>query len=319
MLKIKKYQPKYINEWNKFILNSNNGTLFHNQQFIAYHINRRFIDCSLMIYYNNKLIALFPAAMKDDVTVFSHPGASHGGLVIKTNLDFSILNDIIKEIDSFYKRKKNKFIFIINTPKIYYKNLHDSLDYLLQWNGYNQEELYISHVVSLLDAPVHQLLSKRKQRYIKNKNHQYKFIESADFNDFYVLLEKNKKIYNALPTHSLEELKKLNALFPNQVKLFLSKNNNTTVGGSLLFFINPRVCLVFYNVVSNQHRSSQLSTFQFYSAMKIAKEQGCEIVDFGVSHSPEKKNPFEPKLSLIKFKEQFGAFGVLRTGYKKEL
>ena len=57
MLKIKKYQPKYINEWNKFILNSNNGTLFHNQQFITYHINRKFIDCSLMIYYNNKLIA----------------------------------------------------------------------------------------------------------------------------------------------------------------------------------------------------------------------------------------------------------------------
>ena len=42
-------------------------------------------------------------------------------------------------------------------------------------------------------------------------------------------------------------------------------------------------------------------------------------VDLGVSHTPGGNNPFRPKISLIEFKEQFGARGVLRTVYKKDL
>ena len=53
--------------------------------------------------------------------------------------------------------------------------------------------------------------------------------------------------------------------------------------------------------------------------MQRAKLHGCTIIDFGVSHTPESNNPLKPKKSLIKFKEQFGARGVLRTVYKREL
>jgi len=72
-------------------------------------------------------------------------------------------------------------------------------------------------------------------------------------------------------------------------------------------------------VVAEQYRKTQLSTFQFFNCMKIAKMGGARIIDFGVSHLPERDNPFAPKFSLIKFKEQFGAFGIIRTGYEKEL
>ena len=41
-------------------------------------------------------------------------------------------------------------------------------------------------------------------------------------------------------------------------------------------------------------------------------------VDFGVSHTPEANDPLAPKLSLIHFKEQFGARGVLRVAYQKD-
>ena len=42
-----------------------------------------------------------------------------------------------------------------------------------------------------------------------------------------------------------------------------------------------------------------------------------KIIDFGVSHLPNEKNPLLPKLSLIKFKEQLGCQGAIRTVYKK--
>ena len=43
-----------------------------------------------------------------------------------------------------------------------------------------------------------------------------------------------------------------------------------------------------------------------------------DIVDLGVSHNPESNNPLSPKFSLIQFKEQFGARGVLRIVYQKD-
>ena len=51
--------------------------------------------------------------------------------------------------------------------------------------------------------------------------------------------------------------------------------------------------------------------------MEISKKNNCKFIDFGVSHTPEQKNPLAPKLSLIKFKEQFGARGVIRLVHKK--
>ena len=53
--------------------------------------------------------------------------------------------------------------------------------------------------------------------------------------------------------------------------------------------------------------------------MEISKKYGYQMVDFGVSHTPEKNNPLAPKFSLIQFKEQLGAVGVQRTAYYKEL
>ena len=57
---------------------------------------------------------------------------------------------------------------------------------------------------------------------------------------------------------------------------------------------------------------------QLYKCMEISKEHGCHAVDFGVSHTPEANDPLAPKLSLIHFKEQFGARGVLRVAYQKD-
>ena len=78
------------------------------------------------------------------------------------------------------------------------------------------------------------------------------------------------------------------------------------------------------NFISKLHNStkrdyiSRMVDNKVY-CMKIAKKGGANIIDFGVSHLPETDSPLSPKFSLIKFKEQFGAFSIIRTGYEKEL
>ena len=132
------------------------------------------------------------------------------------------------------------------------------------------------------------------------------------------MLVKSKKTFNIKPTHSLKEIKVLNQLFPNKIQLLLTKQNNIVVGGSLVFFVNSKTCLVFYNAIDQKLRNSQLSSLQLYSCMNRAKQNNCHFIDFGVSHNPASTNPYNPKFSLIQFKEQFGARGVVRIIFKKD-
>ena len=320
MLTITKYNDMLFDEWEKFISDSNNGTIFQKQAFLKYHINRKFVDGSLVIKNKGTIVAAVPAAIKENI-LYSHPGSSYGGIVLSQNLDFKIIHDILKVIDEYCIAQKYKALFLINSPSIYQKKSDQSLDYLLQWNGFKQTELYISHAVDMSKtSDILSLLTKRKRRYINNNQelNSLTFEEETYLDEFYNILIASKKKYNTTPTHSLDELIKLKDMFPQQIKLLVTKNENKIIGGSLIFFTNDNVALVFYNTILEEYRESQIAMLQLYKCMEIAKKYNLHWIDFGVSHTPEEENPLAPKFSLIHFKEQFNAKGVLRIAYQKE-
>ena len=121
-LQVVKYSKNKKEEWNSFVLNSKNGTFLFDRGFMEYHADR-FTDFSLMIYLNEKLVALLPANIKDDV-VYSHQGLSYGGLVFSKKYNFQkkteayqtlfiylknegLVSLVIKEIPSFFKSLDN--------------------------------------------------------------------------------------------------------------------------------------------------------------------------------------------------------------------
>ena len=320
MITISKYEKKQLDEWDQFINASNNGTMFQKQRFINYHIDRKFVDNSLIIKNTNNIVALLPAAIKNNI-LYSHPGSSYGGLVLAKKTEFSVINNIIQELDNYCKNKKLKSIFLINSPSIYHKEVDDSLDYLLQWNHFRKKEIYISHAVNINETvSVLDLLKKRKRRYLNNDDglNALEFKESNEFDLFYDILLKSKEKFKTKPTHSLEELYQLKKIFPEQIKLLLTMKKDSVVGGSLMFFANKKISLIFYNTILEELRNSQISMLQLYKCMEISKQLGYQMVDFGVSHTPEANDPMAPKLSLIHFKEQFNARGVLRVAYQKD-
>ena len=67
MITINKYESRELNEWDEFIDASNNGTVFQKQSFITYHIDRKFVDHSLIIKNNSNILAVLPAAIKNNV------------------------------------------------------------------------------------------------------------------------------------------------------------------------------------------------------------------------------------------------------------
>ena len=46
---IRKYMNADLENWDTFVKLSTNGTLFHLKSFLSYHIDRQFIDHSLII------------------------------------------------------------------------------------------------------------------------------------------------------------------------------------------------------------------------------------------------------------------------------
>ncbi len=324
MISIKKYNHKMKHLWDTFVDESSNGTLFQKQSFLEYHVDRQFKNHSLLFYKNNKLLAVLPAALiknNNEIIYSSHPGSSFGGFVINKNTSFKYINEIIRSLDLYLLKLKVSSAVLILSPEKYWLKGDESLRYLLQWNNYKTKENYISHYVSFNSSiSINSLIKKRKKRYINSliKENNSTIKESGNFNQFYNLLINSKEKHKTTPTHSLGELQKLKKIFPNEIRLFMSRYNQQVSGGTLLFCIHPRVCLVFYNVIKDKFKTTQLASLQLYSAMLFAQKNNYQILDFGVSHKPETLNPLSPKFSLINFKEQFGARGCLRVVYKKE-
>ena len=268
MISIKKYTEKLNNIWDDFIFKSNNGTIFHTQQFLNYHQNKKFINHSLLFFDKNILLAVLPAAVIKDSKkniLYSHPGASFGGIVYNQNLNFITYNNIISCLEQYCIKNKFEIIRLINTPNIYHQIKDDSFNYLLQWKGFVQKEIYISHyLINDFQNETINLLNKRKQRYIKNiiQNNKFSYKINESFDLFYPILLESKKLFKTIPTHLLEELFLLKKKFPEKIYLLLFYHNKTVVGGSILFFTTNNTALVFYNAINPKYKKDHLSTFQ---------------------------------------------------------
>src|SRR5690606_16173620 len=92
--KVIKYTPSFYNEWNDFIKNSKNGTFLFHRDFMDYH-NDRFEDHSLLVFKNEKLVAVLPANKKEG-DLHSHQGLTYGGLILTEAVKLNQVVEIFK-------------------------------------------------------------------------------------------------------------------------------------------------------------------------------------------------------------------------------
>ena len=60
MIETVKYQNNMAKEWDAFIDSAHNGTIFHKQKFLSYHIDRNFTDSSLLFKKRVKIVKTGP-------------------------------------------------------------------------------------------------------------------------------------------------------------------------------------------------------------------------------------------------------------------
>ncbi len=314
-MEIHKYTEKDQKHWEEFVRQANNGTIFHTLKFSSYHPPKRFKDFHLIIRERGNIIALFPAN-EEDKTIFSHKGASYGGFVLKDGLGIHEIYLLVEHLVTHLRTHNYKKIILTQPPFIYYKNPNQYIDFALMKNGFHYRKREITAVIPLDQAePLFTFHSDARRSTKKAIREGVHVKISEDYKTFYEILKNNLGMrHNVSPTHTLDELLKLKALFPNDIILFAAYLKEKMLGGIVVFVTNPTVILAFYISHDDKFQSYRPVNLLFYEVINWGRNRGFKYLDLGTFTLN-----MEPNWGLGRFKEGHNARGFLRDTYELDL
>lgn len=313
-MEVIKYTDDWKEKWDRFVLDSNNGTMFHLQKFLDYHTPGKFRFDHLIFLKKGNIFALLPGAIKE--SVFESPiGASYGSIVTK-DVKFAEAMEIISSLLQYGMLNGINEFVLTSAPMIYETNMNQNLDFAMLWQGFNYKLHYISSAIKLdKGTDIIERFSPTIRRNVKKTIKDFKLTVEINerYDQFYPILVENKSRHNVKPTHSFEDLLRLKELLPDRLKLFMVYFEEKPIGGSLMFYPNKNVALCFYNMLIYEYERYKPIQRVMYEVVKDATENGYRYVDIGVSQDTKAENPMTPSMNLIEFKEKFDAKTIMRN------
>lgn len=312
-----KYAEAFHEQWESFVAQSFQGTLFHTRAFLAYHPTSRFEDSSLLFFKKKKLLALLPAAFVQSESrrvLVSHPGASFGGFVT-SSLNLREQCNLLLSLQR-YAREHNCAAIELALPPICYQQTDDqSFAYALYHAGFRLQRCELTQAVRL-EAQREQNYSAEFQRKIRRAQMLGVVVqESDDLADFYGILLRNlAERHGAQPAHTLEELLDLRRRLPERVRLFAAFAEEKMIAGYLLFVCNKQAALAFYIAQIYEAQHYRAINLLAHEVMNWCAREGLAYFDFGTSTINA-----EPNWGLIDFREAAGARGFWRERWRLEV
>jgi hypothetical protein len=308
---VAKYSEQYCAQWEAFVAQSQQGTLFHTRAFLAYHPAERFHDASLLFFKKEKLLAVFPAAFveKDSArALVSHPGASFGGFVAAQPLSLREREELAASLVQHAREHDCSAIELTLPPLCYQPYAEQSLDYALWRAGFRDQRRELTQAVRL-DARREQNYSAEFQRKIRRGQTLGVVVrESEDLQSFYEILRRNLAArHGARPTHTLEELLDLRQRLPQRIRLFAAYAQEKMIAGYLLFVCNAQAALAFYIGQLYEAQHYRAVNLLAHETMNWCEREGLAYFDFGTSTINA-----EPNWGLVDFREAAGARGFWR-------
>ena len=176
MIKIKKFLENNYDIWDSFVLEANNGTLFHLRKFLSYHPEDRFKDHSIEIYKKNTLLSVFPAAdliINDKKMLISHPGSSYGSFVSKEGLSIKDAMEMVSKLIDYSSKKGFDGIQLTIPPGFYSNRLSNYIEYSLLINGFDYFKREVTSTLTIEESedkilnkfkPSHQRALRKSQK-----------------------------------------------------------------------------------------------------------------------------------------------------------
>jgi len=318
-VEIARYKEHYAQEWDRFVAEANDGTIFHTRRFLSYHPPGRFEDHSLIFRKRGKVLALLPAVRIDrgnSNVLSSHCGASYGGFVVKPDLSIRDAFLLVDALLDYARAQKFDVVELTHPPQVYWAKPSNYIDFALFQRNFVYKKREISSVVPLNFAPeqVLETFSAESRRAVRRALKLGVVVRRSDaYEDFYQILQKNLKMrHNVRPTHTVEELLTLKRLFPDRIHLVAAFLEDRMIAGVVLFYCNRRTNLAFYISHNEEYQQYRPVNLLFYHIFQDSIREGFRWFDFGIFTVN-----MEPNWGLGHFKEGFGAQGVFRDTFHR--
>lgn len=310
MFEITRYTADRKTTWDDFVARSRQGTFLFCRDYMDYHSDR-FHDHSLMVWSNDALVAVLPANQEAGV-LWSHQGLTYGGLLTLDKTGATEVCDIFCHINNYLRAHEFQRVVYKPTPWIYHR-LPAEEDLYAVFNVC-RARLTVRNVASVVNQANAPKWS-RDRHYGANKAHTHGVVvaqRDADYAPFWNILTDNlKTTYQATPVHTLEEMQRLHAAFPDNIKLYTARLGNEVLGGALLY-VTPRVVHAQYISASPEGKRAHVVDAIFRTIL-TQDYRHCPYFDFGTSNEQRGRVLNE---GLVYQKEGFGGRGVCYDWYE---
>jgi len=274
-----------------------------------YHKDR-FEDFSLLIYKGERLYALLPANINDDV-VYSHQGLTYGSFVLQDSAKLKSTFLAFKEILKFLFEERIKKLDIRIIPTFYNSLPSDELEYIL----YKAEASLVKRDMILLIDYQNKLRFQKNRREGINKAKRKGLLVKVDgdYEKFWneILIPNLKEKYNTSPVHSLDEIKLLAARFPNHIKQVNVYQDDKIVAGTTVFLTENVVHPQY--ISGNQNKNELGSLDLLMNDVFDHFKEGRNYFSFNTSSEENGKLLNE---GLLFWKESCGARPLIFNNYE---
>lgn len=324
MIAIRPFQRNQAADWKAFLADSNNGTLFHDLDFLAYHPPERFEPHHLMFSEGGKLAALLPAAIvpePDGRPFLKSPyGGSVGGFALPVGQRALTTIGLVPILQQYATGLGVAGIEMRIGPNIYAHEPNDALSFALAASGFTLSRRWLGHAIPLPKDPgdVLKRINKRRRPHVRRALREGTQVVAIDLDrlpEFYALLVQHReRKFHAQPSHTLSELERIFQLVPNQTKLFVSIRQDQIMAGIVMFEFYCPVAYAMHLWSDDEFDDCRPAESLVAGVAEHYAKQGFCYLDLG----PSARDDLGLDEGVARFKRQMGGVGFCRDTWRWE-
>jgi hypothetical protein len=314
---IRPYRPEDADAWKAFLRDSNNGTLFHDLDFLAYHPPGKYDFRHLVALCGTHIEAVIPGALSADGIFVSLAGASIGGPAVKKSLSAEACLHLVEALQLYCKSAGWQGIEITVPPPVYNDEPDQIIEFALHVRGFDLVHRSMPLLIPLdhkTDGYYQHLFRQSHRSKVRAGRRKGVVVTETGIEGlepFLELLAETHARLGSLPTHTPEEIESLFHRVPTHMRIWSAKRGDTTIAAVLLLILNRNVCNTFYICDRSSHREFHGVTVLFAEAVDVLAKRGFRYLDLGPSASSAHFNR-----GVLSFKESLGAKAFCRDRWR---
>lgn len=311
---------KQLEEWDRYIDSSVNGTIFHKRKFLSYHKDKfAGKEKYLVIENGTSLYAQICMTIEEEngKKIAKSPyGASYGGFVFQTIPTYTRGREIVGLFMEYLRQEGVDICILTNPIAACSEKSLDTFYFNLMEAGFCSDKREVS---SLYQFPVcgsawDNLSGSVRTKARKAISMGAELDLNPDIEAMYQVLEEEKREkYFTKPTHSKEEFCELHKRFPKEIFSVGVKYEGNYISGATIFTINKQMASAFYLYMKTDCQIASSMRYVVCAVLGLLEKRGITYLDFGLSTTS--MVAYE---NIFGFKEEFKTSGMFRETFKWE-